>query len=101
MLHKILANIDFCLTTYLLPYEAFLPIKFLMIFLLLGCKTPSNLDNSQPDFIIAFGSCNNQELENNLWPAVLKQNPNVWVWGGDNIYSDTYDMEKWQWIIKP
>ncbi len=72
----------------------FYQLSFLMIFLLLGCKTPSNLDNSQPDFIIAFGSCNNQELENNLWPAVLKQNPNVWVWGGDNIYSDTYDMEK-------
>ncbi|MGF1554743.1 alkaline phosphatase D family protein [Paucihalobacter sp.] len=72
----------------------FIQLSFLLLFLLLGCKSPSNFDNSQSDFVIAFGSCNNQKLENNLWPAVLINNPNVWVWGGDNIYSDTYDMEK-------
>ena len=69
-------------------------LSFIVLFLLLGCKTAENLENSQPDFVIAFGSCDNQKLENNLWPAVLKNNPNVWIWGGDNIYSDTYDMEK-------
>jgi alkaline phosphatase D len=74
--------------------KCFNPFSFLVLLLLLGCKSTGNLDNSQPDFVIAFGSCDNQKLENNLWPAVLKNNPNVWVWGGDNIYSDTYDMEK-------
>jgi alkaline phosphatase D len=72
----------------------FIQLSFLSLFCLLGCKSTGNLDNSQPDFIIAFGSCDNQKLENNLWSAVLKNNPNVWIWGGDNIYSDTYDMEK-------
>jgi alkaline phosphatase D len=72
----------------------FIQLSFLSLFCLLGCKSTGNLDNSQPDFIIAFGSCDNQKLENNLWPAVLKNNPNIWIWGGDNIYSDTYDMEK-------
>lgn len=71
-----------------------IPFSFLLQLLLMGCKSADNLDNSQPDFVIAFGSCNNQQLENKLWPSVIKNNPNVWVWGGDNIYSDTYDMEK-------
>lgn len=72
----------------------FIRLSFLFFLILMGCKSAGNLDNSQPDFVIAFGSCDNQKLENNLWPAILKNNPNVWVWGGDNIYSDTYDMEK-------
>lgn len=72
----------------------FYPFSLLVLLLLIGCKSTGNLDNSQPDFVIAFGSCDNQKLENNLWPSVLKNNPDVWIWGGDNIYSDTYDMEK-------
>jgi len=72
----------------------FIRLSFFLLLVLVGCKSTENLDNSQPDFVIAFGSCDSQKLENNLWPAVLKNNPNVWVWGGDNIYSDTYDMEK-------
>lgn len=66
----------------------------LVLLLLIGCKSTGNIEDSQPDFVIAFGSCDNQKLPNNLWPAVLKNNPNVWIWGGDNVYSDTYDMEK-------
>lgn len=72
----------------------FIRLSFLLFLILMGCKSAGNLGNSQPDFVIAFGSCDNQKLENNLWPAILKNNPNAWVWGGDNIYSDTYDMGK-------
>ncbi len=45
------------------------------------------------DFTIAFGSCNKQWKQNELWDEILKSNPDVWVWGGDIIYSDTNDME--------
>lgn len=45
------------------------------------------------ELIIAFGSCNRQNVENKLWQSVLKNNPVAWVWGGDIIYSDTDDME--------
>lgn len=69
-------------------------LSLLLLVLFAGCKSSSELANSETDFVIAFGSCNNQKLENKLWPAVLKNNPNLWVWGGDNIYSDTYDMDK-------
>jgi alkaline phosphatase D len=44
------------------------------------------------DFTIAFGSCNNQVLPNVMWKEILKSRPNVWIWGGDVIYTDTKDM---------
>lgn len=62
----------------------------LLLFLLLTACTSKKEYNSP--FIIAFGSCNNQVLENNLWTAVEQNNPEVWIWGGDIIYSDTEDM---------
>jgi alkaline phosphatase D len=37
---------------------------------------------------IAFGSCNNQEAYQPIWRDALKQNPDLWIWGGDNIYAD-------------
>ena len=46
------------------------------------------------EFVIAFGSCNKQDKENVLWQEVLKNSPDVWIWGGDNIYSDTDNMQK-------
>ena len=43
-------------------------------------------------FTVAFGSCDNQKIKNELWPAIDKNHPSVWIWGGDNVYSDTEDM---------
>lgn len=50
--------------------------------------------NAEHDFTIAFGSCNKQNVENILWKEVLKHQPDLWIWGGDNIYSDSDDREK-------
>jgi len=52
-------------------------------------------NNSEPksaDFILSFGSCNNQNIPNKMWQEIVKNQPDVWVWGGDVIYSDTHDM---------
>lgn len=49
---------------------------------------------SQETFTIAFGSCNNQRLNNPFWEDLLSLQPDVWVWGGDNIYADTNNMRK-------
>lgn len=46
------------------------------------------------DFTIAFGSCNKQNLPQPLWDPIMANNPDVFIWGGDNIYADTPDMEK-------
>ncbi|WP_299624352.1 alkaline phosphatase D family protein [uncultured Tenacibaculum sp.] len=48
--------------------------------------------NSQNDFTIAFGSCNKSSVENKFWDDIIALNPNVWIWGGDNIYADTDNM---------
>jgi alkaline phosphatase D len=37
---------------------------------------------------IAFGSCNDQAHTQEIWKEILNQHPHVWIWGGDNIYSD-------------
>lgn len=69
--------------------------------LLMGCKT-SNIsvvsdtegESEKSDYTIAFGSCNKQTVPNLLWTSILEHQPDVWIWGGDNIYSDTDDMQK-------
>lgn len=60
-----------------------------LLLLITSCLTK---DNKNTDFIIAFGSCNNQDLTNELWPSIQNSNPDLWIWGGDIIYSDTDDM---------
>ncbi len=70
--------------------------------LFLGCKTNQvsvveNATNQEAKndtiFIVAFGSCNKQDEANPFWDDVLAQDPDVWIWGGDNIYADTEDMQ--------
>ena len=49
---------------------------------------------SSDKFTIAFGSCNDHLRPNVLWDDILAANPDVWIWGGDNIYADTDDVSK-------
>lgn len=49
---------------------------------------------NESDYTIAFGSCNKQFLDNKLWDDILHQKPDLWVWGGDNVYADTDNMVK-------
>lgn len=51
-------------------------------------KFPDNFD--QPLEVIAFGSCNRDELPQPVWPAVTALTPDLWIWAGDNIYADWY-----------
>lgn len=37
---------------------------------------------------IAFGSCNFQLAPQDHWVAIGSQSPDLWIWLGDNIYSD-------------
>ena len=45
------------------------------------------------DFVLSFGSCNNQLIPNPFWNQLKNQHTDVWIWGGDVIYSDTEDMQ--------
>ncbi|NER18549.1 alkaline phosphatase D family protein [Spongiivirga citrea] len=54
-----------------------------------GCS-----QEKETDFVIAFGSCNDQKRPNELWKDIIATQPDLWIWGGDNIYSDTDDPVK-------
>lgn len=72
-------------------------LPILAIFTLVACKnTKAPLTNSsqKADFIIAFGSCNKGDLANLLWDDIADVNPDLWIWGGDNVYADTDNMEE-------
>ncbi|MGB5369489.1 MAG: hypothetical protein WBN18_03590 [Flavobacteriaceae bacterium] len=53
-----------------------------------------SLSQNHSDFKIAFGSCNKTDLPNRLWDDILATKPDLWIWGGDNIYADTNDPIK-------
>lgn len=46
------------------------------------------------DLTFIFASCNDQDMEQPLWKPILECKPNIFIWGGDNIYADTDDMKK-------
>lgn len=71
-------------------------LKFLPVFFLLFSCGNSSIVNTieDPDFIIAFGSCNKEDLSQPLWSPILNNQPDLFLWGGDNIYADTDNAEK-------
>ncbi len=66
----------------------------LCLFLVFSCKSTKTTTQASDEFTIAFGSCNKASLPNLLWDDIRGTNPDVWIWGGDNIYADTDDMQK-------
>lgn len=67
------------------------------IIVITACKSISKVsseDVGQTEFVIAFGSCNKSTLDNLLWDDISKSKPDLWIWGGDDIYADTDDMNK-------
>ncbi len=42
---------------------------------------------------IAFGSCNKEDRDQPLWEAIVRSQPELWIWLGDIVYADTEDME--------
>lgn len=42
---------------------------------------------------VAFGSCNRQNYSQPMWAVVAANEPDLWIWAGDNIYGDSTDPE--------
>lgn len=68
------------------------------LFALAGCKTgkplpPRASEGQDGTFRIAVGSCNDTDRENRLWDDILSLKPDLWIWGGDNVYADTGDRD--------
>ena len=45
---------------------------------------------------IAFGSCNHQDKDQPFWETIAADQPDLWIWLGDNIYADTEDSLEMQ-----
>lgn len=52
--------------------------------------TPHRLQGKEIS-VIAFGSCNLQSMPQPHWKVIQRQQPDLWIWMGDNIYGDTKD----------
>ena len=66
------------------------PNFFFPFFFLFTLKLTSE---SNSKFRIAFGSCGKQTHPLPIFHEVIKQNPNLFIFLGDNIYGDTHDMD--------
>ena len=69
----------------------------ILLVLLFGCKQSDtdseDMSNSGSEMLIAFGSCNNQVQPQPLWSDIAQEEPDLWIWLGDNIYGDSPDMD--------
>jgi alkaline phosphatase D len=69
-------------------------VKTATIFSLFGAQDLNMVhrreqETAEGPFRIAFGSCNDQDHQNNLWPIIESRRPAAFVWGGDAIYAGT------------
>lgn len=78
-------------------------IPFVLCLITLFACQPSKPKTTPPDPInqekktdltIAFGSCNNQRVKTPIWEAISETHPDLFIWGGDIVYSDTKDMNQ-------
>lgn len=61
-----------------------------------GCASaPKWAPNPESPTRIAMGSCIKSEKQP-IWKHVLEYDPDVFLFLGDNVYADTFDMEKMQ-----
>lgn len=59
----------------------------------ISCKPKMQLVAEEEITQIAFGSCNRQDAPQPLWEPILADQPDLWVWMGDNIYGDSPVMD--------
>lgn len=59
----------------------------LVFFISLGVAGQTKID--KPLTRVAFGSCSNQDKPQPLWDDIIAQQPDLWIWLGDNIYGDS------------
>jgi len=50
--------------------------------------------SEEPFSRIAFGSCANENRPQPIWDAINRTEPQLFIFGGDNVYADSADPEK-------
>ncbi len=69
-----------------------LSLMWITIIMIGGCKPAPLAENGITR--IAFGSCGHEDHELPIFNLIVDHNPDLFVFLGDNIYGDTYDMEE-------
>jgi alkaline phosphatase D len=80
-------------------------LYLLSVFLLFCCGNPSEEkventiknsddDGISADYTLVFASCSDQDRPQPLWQSIVDLQPDLFIWGGDNVYADTDDMAK-------
>ena len=71
-------------------------LSFGFSLLLIGLQnTVSAQDVSSSKILnsLYFGSCNRTDLDPKIWNTIINQDPEVWVWLGDIVYSEKGSMK--------
>ena len=71
--------------------SSFILTSFILVSGFQGASAKFPDDFAKPLEVIAFGSCNRDELPQPLWPLIAEENPDLWIWAGDNIYADWHE----------
>lgn len=66
---------------------------FFCLFLLFASKDDVKAQQKESIQVIAFGSCNRQDAPQPLWKSIVADQPDLWMWMGDNIYGDSPVMD--------
>ena len=69
----------------------------LSLLIIASCKETKQVVSSEKNnepFTMVFASCSDQDREQPLWQPIINTQPDLFIWGGDNVYSDTDDMKK-------
>lgn len=81
----------------------FLLLDLIFFLFFIACKpkhgvpeTPATYKQGESIVLqtICFGSCNKQWEDQSYWQTIAKESPDLWIWMGDIIYSDTEDMSQ-------
>lgn len=54
---------------------------------------PRGLDFANAPEVIAFGSCANQEAPQPIWDTIAKNNPDLFIFSGDNVYASAKEAK--------
>jgi alkaline phosphatase D len=76
-----------------MKFQTLFSFSLLFVVLLASCKKEEVTIDSDSVQVIAFGSCNRQDAPQPLWDPIVSENPDLWIWMGDNIYGDSPVMD--------
>ncbi|TQV76728.1 alkaline phosphatase family protein [Aliikangiella marina] len=83
--------------------KSFLEIRYKLFFLITLClflTSKSALGQVKSELKIAFGSCAKQDRPQFVWQKIGEQNPDLFIFSGDNVYIDSDQTDAMQHAYK-